>query len=93
MPRARLPCFAAVVATGLGLLGQARADPYLADFPYPYPVATLRLPSQGQDLWMAYMDVAPAQPNGRTVVLLHGKNFCGATGKPSFGAVATPAIA
>ena len=24
---------------------------------------------------MAYMDVASAQPNGRTVVLLHGRNF------------------
>ena len=24
---------------------------------------------------MAFMDVAPAQPNGRTVVLLHGRNF------------------
>ena len=24
---------------------------------------------------MAYMDVAPAQPNGRTVLLLHGRNF------------------
>ena len=24
---------------------------------------------------MAYMDVAPAQPNGRIVVLLHGRNF------------------
>ena len=29
---------------------------------------------------MAYMDIAPtAKANGRTVVLLHGKNFCGAT--------------
>jgi pimeloyl-ACP methyl ester carboxylesterase len=28
---------------------------------------------------MAFMDVAPSQPNGRVVVLLHGKNFCGAT--------------
>ena len=28
---------------------------------------------------MAYMDVKPAQPNGHTVVLLHGKNFCAAT--------------
>jgi pimeloyl-ACP methyl ester carboxylesterase len=27
---------------------------------------------------MAYMDVAPERPNGRTVVLLHGKNFSGA---------------
>jgi pimeloyl-ACP methyl ester carboxylesterase len=33
-------------------------------------------------LHMAYMDVAPggqAAPNGRTAVLLHGKNFCAAT--------------
>ena len=37
------------------------------------------LVSQGQRLAMAYMDVAPARPNGRTVVLLHGKNFCAAT--------------
>src|SRR6201991_4253341 len=38
--------------------------------------------SQGESLHMAYMDVAPADPahaNGRTAVLLHGKNFCGAT--------------
>ena len=28
---------------------------------------------------MAYMDVKPARPNGRTAVLLHGKNFCAAT--------------
>jgi len=28
---------------------------------------------------MAYMDVKPARPNGRAIVLLHGKNFCGAT--------------
>jgi pimeloyl-ACP methyl ester carboxylesterase len=35
--------------------------------------------SQGAALDMAYMDVKPARPNGRTVVLLHGKNFCAAT--------------
>ena len=28
---------------------------------------------------MAYMDVAPSVPNGRTAVLLHGANFCAAT--------------
>jgi len=28
---------------------------------------------------MAYMDVKPAQANGKVVVLLHGKNFCAAT--------------
>jgi pimeloyl-ACP methyl ester carboxylesterase len=25
------------------------------------------------------MDVKPSKPNGRTAVLLHGKNFCAAT--------------
>jgi pimeloyl-ACP methyl ester carboxylesterase len=62
------------------LAGAARADSMLSDFSYPHPVQTYAFTSQGQDLKMAYMDVAPAAPaNGRTVVLFHGKNFCGAT--------------
>jgi len=36
---------------------------------------------------MAYMDVAPAKPNGRTVVLLHGKNFSGAYWEPTVRAL------
>jgi pimeloyl-ACP methyl ester carboxylesterase len=45
---------------------------------YPHPVAYLPLTLYGQDMRMAYMDVAPAgQPNGRTVVLFHGMNFGG----------------
>ena len=45
---------------------------------YPYPVHYLPLTLYGQDVRMAYMDVSPAgQPNGRTVVLLHGMNFGG----------------
>ena len=51
----------------------------LEGFDYPFPVKHHALSSQGQALRMAYMDVAPATPNGRTVVLLHGKNFCAAT--------------
>jgi len=48
------------------------------DIAYPYPVAYLALTLYGQDVRMAYMDVPPAgQPNGRTVVLLHGMNFGG----------------
>jgi pimeloyl-ACP methyl ester carboxylesterase len=35
----------------------------------------LPLVNDGEALRMAYMDVAPAQPNGRVVVLLHGRNF------------------
>jgi pimeloyl-ACP methyl ester carboxylesterase len=46
--------------------------------PYPYPSAYLPLTVYGQDVRMAYMDVAPqGTPNGHTVVLLHGNNFAG----------------
>jgi pimeloyl-ACP methyl ester carboxylesterase len=51
----------------------------LEGFDYPHPVRTFAIASQAQALEMAYLDVAPAAPNGRTVVLLHGKNFCAAT--------------
>jgi len=45
---------------------------------YPYPVHYLDLTIEGQPLRMAYMDVAPVPtPNGKTVVLLHGKSFSG----------------
>jgi len=39
--------------------------------------------SQRQSLQMAYLDVKPDRPNGRTAVLLHGKNFCAATWEPT----------
>ena len=44
-------------------------------WPYPLPVKMLEFEQEGRLLRMAYMDVQPAQPNGKTVVLLHGKNF------------------
>jgi len=53
--------------------------PELQGFDYPYPVARFALTSQRQIVRMAYMDVHPLRPNGRTAVLLHGKNFCSAT--------------
>ena len=50
----------------------------LEGYDYPYPVHLLPLTIEGQDLRMAYMDVQPeGTGNGRTVVLLHGKNFFG----------------
>jgi len=57
----------------------------LQGFDYPYPVAHFRFRSQRQDVRMAYMDVAPKgrKANGRTVVLLHGKNYCAATWAPT----------
>ena len=56
----------------------APREPYgidLEGFAYPYPVHLLPLVNDGEQLRMAYMDVAPAQPNGRVAVLLHGRNF------------------
>jgi pimeloyl-ACP methyl ester carboxylesterase len=53
-------------------------EPYgigLEGFAYPYPVAMLPLINDGEQVRMAYMDVAAPKPNGRTVVLLHGRNF------------------
>ena len=51
----------------------------LENFAYPHPVRFFPVTVEGQDLRMAYMDVAPAGPtNGQTVLLLHGKNFFGA---------------
>jgi len=52
--------------------------PELEGFDYPEPVHQFQFVSQGVSLHMAYMDVVAATPNGRTVVLLHGKNFCAA---------------
>src|SRR5262245_55268744 len=48
------------------------------DVAYPYLSAYLPLTLYGQDVRLAYMDVAPlGQPNGHTVVLFHGNNFAG----------------
>lgn len=52
-------------------------DAELSTVAYPFPVQFKELKNQGQKLRMAYMDVKPAKPNGKTVVLLHGKNFNG----------------
>jgi pimeloyl-ACP methyl ester carboxylesterase len=46
--------------------------------PYPYPSSYLPLTLYGQDVRMAYMNVAPqGTPNGHTVMLFHGNNFAG----------------
>ena len=53
-------------------------EPYgigLEGFAYPYPVHLLSVVNDGEPLRMAYMDAVPAKPNGRTVILLHGRNF------------------
>lgn len=52
----------------------------LEGFEYPYPLKHYSFESQRIKLDMKYMDVPPkGLSNGQAVVLLHGKNFCGAT--------------
>ena len=50
---------------------------YTQTLQYPYAVKYLALSLEQQGARMAYMDVPPAKPNGKTVLLLHGKNFNG----------------
>ena len=61
--------------------------PELQGFDYPYPVAHFDFQSQRQKLRMAYMDVPAKNPNGRTAVLMHGKNFCAATWRTTIDAL------
>jgi pimeloyl-ACP methyl ester carboxylesterase len=69
------------------LMGAAPAEPdfgaNLERFTYPWPVQTMTVDVVGQPATMAFMDLAAERPNGSTVVLLHGKNFCGATWESS----------
>ncbi|KAI1452423.1 alpha/beta-hydrolase [Annulohypoxylon moriforme] len=51
-----------------------------SNFTYPFPLKTYKFTSQLQEVEMAFMDVAPTtEPNGKTAICLHGKNFCGPT--------------
>lgn len=63
--------------------------PRLEGYDYAYPVHIHAFQSQRQRLEMIYMDVVPTgQSNGRTVVLLHGKNFCAGTWAPTIAVLA-----
>ena len=81
--------------TGVQAADQPSTDaplygPELQGFDYPFPVHTYAFLSQRQQLSMAYIDVRPAPGEtltGRTVVLLHGKNFCAATWEPTIRAL------
>jgi pimeloyl-ACP methyl ester carboxylesterase len=62
--------------------------PELQGFEYPYTVKHFAFQSQGKALQMGYMDVAAhGKANGRSIVLMHGKNFCGATWDSSIKAL------
>ncbi|HKP32754.1 MAG TPA: alpha/beta hydrolase, partial [Chitinophagaceae bacterium] len=68
--------------SALSVSGQQKTiDPAginLENIQYPFPVKFIGVNIQGEKLRMAYMDVAAEKPNGKIVMLLHGKNFNGA---------------
>lgn len=71
--------YALLASFSPALAADAPREPYgidLEGFAYPYPVSLFPVVNDGEQLKMAYMDVgASGQPNGRTAVLLHGRNF------------------
>jgi pimeloyl-ACP methyl ester carboxylesterase len=80
-----LPSLYTLAADGTAATGYGQQ---LEGFKYPYPLNHYRFSSQGQSLEMGYMDVSPdGPPNGRTAVLMHGKNFCAATWEDSIKAL------
>lgn len=53
-------------------------SPTMDEFQYPYPVKYFDLTIEEKPMKMAYMDVPPVtMANGKTIVLMHGKNFGG----------------
>lgn len=67
--------------------GAAGFDAELTNYAYPFEVRVHEVVYEDQRLRMAYMDVAPERPNGRTVLLLHGKNFSGYYWEPTMRAL------
>lgn len=77
MYRKIIPLILFIVAA-FGAAAQDTLSITLENVKYPYPVKFLPLKVENQDIRMAYMDVKPAAAaNGKTVMLLHGKNFGG----------------
>ena len=87
----RITCVLSILALGLNscLLGQT-APPSTApeawgavsinmeEIDYPYPVSYFNFSVYGEEVRVAYMDVAPkGQPNGRTVIFHHGGLYYG----------------
>ncbi|WP_338490964.1 alpha/beta hydrolase [Pseudomonas trivialis] len=88
MPLIRDMFITGLLATGGASAFAATYGPELQGFQYPYPLKHFEFQSQGESLQMGYMDVpANGTPNGRSVVLMHGKNFCGATWEGSIKAL------
>lgn len=90
-PRARaeeLPTTGPASPVPAGQLPAGAIDPEASTFPYPFPVQFFTVRVERQQVRIAFMDVAPrAHANGRSVLLLHGKNFSGAYWEPTIRAL------
>jgi pimeloyl-ACP methyl ester carboxylesterase len=72
-------CFFASISIHAQTDSLKALDITLSNYQYPFPVDYIPINVQQQALQMAYMDVQPSTAsNGKTVMLLHGKNFNGA---------------
>ena len=81
-----------LLATTLSMITTAQdnrpvQDIMLSNYAYPFKVNFHHFKSQDKDLKMAYMDVLPPAANGKTVLLMHGKNFNGAYWKTTIDAL------
>ncbi|MRX64544.1 alpha/beta fold hydrolase [Maribacter luteus] len=64
-------------------------DIMLTNYEYPFEVEYIEIDAQKQKLKMAYMDINKARNNGKTIMLLHGKNFNGAYWETTINALTT----
>ena len=76
--------FFLLIAVSFLIINQSKAQKTdtlsitLESVKYPYGVKFFPIHTEGQDIKMAYMDVAPTSAaNGKTAILFHGKNFGG----------------
>lgn len=79
--------FFVIFQTAFSQTGRPVLDIMLTNYEYPFEVHYVDMNNQNQHLKMAYMDVAAKNPNSKTVVLLHGKNFNGAYWKTTIEAL------
>lgn len=78
--------FILLAFTGTSLNAQPKAlGLRLEGYTYPYPVHYMNTEVQHKRISIAYMDVRPVYSNGKTVLLLHGKNFPAAYWKGVIG--------
>ena len=76
--------FFLLIAVSFLIINQSKAQKTdtlsitLESVKYPYAVNFFPIHTEGQDIKMAYMDIAPTSAaNGKTAILFHGKNFGG----------------